>query len=417
MTENLENEFEQDFLKPFINYDTHEIKISKYYWKELNEKYSIDEIKDCFVKHIFNGDIGLPMIQISEKEAFNDFKELCRMSPLKLCQGKTYTKAEYKYPISNLFFNQSTVGNKASNYFQQYNRMCCAGPAHLAPTEVWKREKSIRSVLSPLWTLKMEDVNTTRLMSCIALRSYIASQFKPIIAKSIYSLFGGKKILDTSSGWGDRLCGFFATEGTEEYMGVDPNTALHPKYKEQIKMYQKIYPNKKANIVCDGAEYVDYPQNYFDLCFTSPPYFKAEKYSTDEKQTYLKYSSQQNWLEGFLYVMLKKAWNSLKDGGYLIINISDIYDTTFSDRPRFHICDPMTDYVINELKGSYVGCIGMRLSSRPNMQSVTDIDTEDSAFIEPIWVYYKGSLDNLDKHDVKSWILNGEVEEMTLFDF
>ena len=72
-------------------------------------------------------------------------------------------------------------------------------------------------------------------------------------------------------------------QGTEEYMGIDPNTALHPKYKEQIEMYQRIYPNKKANIVCDGAEYVDYPQNYFDLCFTSPPYFKAEKYSTDEK--------------------------------------------------------------------------------------------------------------------------------------
>ena len=51
------------------------------------------------------------------------------------------------------------------------------------------------------------------------------------------------------------------------------------------------------------------------------------------------------------------------------------------------------------------------------MQSVTDIDTEDSAFIEPIWVYYKGNLDNLDKHDVKSWILNGKVEELTLFDF
>ena len=75
MTENLENEFEQDFLKPFINYETHEIKISKYYWKELNEKYSVDEIKDCFVKHILNGDISLPMNQITEKEAFDDFKE------------------------------------------------------------------------------------------------------------------------------------------------------------------------------------------------------------------------------------------------------------------------------------------------------------------------------------------------------
>ena len=408
----------EDMLEPFINKETKEIKISKYYWKELNENYSVDQIKDCFVKHILNGDIGLPMNQISYKEAFDDFKELCRMSPLPLCQGKTYTKAEYKYPISNLYINQSTVGNKASNYFQQYNRMCCGGPAHLSPSEVWKREKSIRSVLNPLWTLKMEDINTTRLMSAIALRSYIASQFKPIVAKSIYSMFGGKKILDTSSGWGDRLCGFFATKDTEEYLGVDPNKALHPKYQEQIEMYQKVYPNKKATIICDGAEYVDYPQNYFDLCFTSPPYFKAEKYSNDEKQTYLKYSSQQNWLEGFLYVMLEKAWNSLKESGYLIINISDIYDTCFADRPRFHICDPMTDFVKDKLGGSYVGCIGMRMSQRPNMQSVTDMELDsDSVFIEPVWVYYKGSLENLDKYDIKSWILNKKIEEKTLFDF
>ena len=144
----------------------------------------------------------------------------------------------------------------------------------------------------------------------------------------------------------------------------------------------------------------------------------SEKYSTDEKQTYLKYSSQQNWLEGFLYVMLEKAWNSLKDGGYLVINISDIYDTSFADRPRFHICDPMTDFVKDKLGGSYVGCIGMRMSQRPNMQSVTDLEIdENSVFIEPVWVYYKGSLDNLDKYDIKSWILNKKIEEKTIFDF
>ena len=48
---------EEDMLEPFINKETKEIKISKYYWKELNENHSVDEIKDCFVKHILNGDI------------------------------------------------------------------------------------------------------------------------------------------------------------------------------------------------------------------------------------------------------------------------------------------------------------------------------------------------------------------------
>ena len=101
-------------------------------------------------------------------------------------------------------------------------------------------------------------------------------------------------------------------------------------------------------MICDGAEYIDYPQNYFDICFTSPPYFKAEKYSDDEKQSWKNYNSQKNWLEGFLFTTLEKAWNSLREGGYLVINISDIYDTTFSDRRRFNICDPMTNFVKNK---------------------------------------------------------------------
>ena len=60
----------------------------------------------------------------------------------------------------------------------------------------------------------------------------------------------------------------------------------------------------------------------------------------------------------------------------------------------------------------------MRMSQRPNMQSITDMELDDdSVFIEPIWVYYKGSLENLDKYDIKSWILNKKIEEKTLFDF
>ena len=48
------------------------------------------------------------------------------------------------------------------------------------------------------------------------LGAYIATQFKPVVAKCFYEMTNAKTVLDTSCGWGDRLCGFYATKGTTE---------------------------------------------------------------------------------------------------------------------------------------------------------------------------------------------------------
>lgn len=133
---------------------------------------------------------------------------------------------------------------------------------------------------------------------------------------------------------------FFATDGTEEYIGVDPNSSLQNGYLEQIKMYQKIYPNKNAQVICDGAEFVDFSKfGKFDFIFTSPPYFNCEKYSQDEKQSYKLYKSSDSWLNNFLFVWIKNAWKSLEDNGHMVINISDIYafkeDSSYKKR-RFN---------------------------------------------------------------------------------
>ena len=37
------------------------------------------------------------------------------------------------------------------------------------------------------------------------LGTYIATQFKPVVAKAIYQMTNAKRVLDTSCGWGDRL--------------------------------------------------------------------------------------------------------------------------------------------------------------------------------------------------------------------
>ena len=66
-------------------------------------------------------------------------------------------------------------------------------------------------------------------MSAFRLGTYIATQFKPVVAKTIYDITKADTVLDTSCGWGDRLAGFFASQATH-YYGCDPNPNTYKQY-------------------------------------------------------------------------------------------------------------------------------------------------------------------------------------------
>ena len=74
----------------------------------------------------------------------------------------------------------------------------------------------------------LESVNDAKELSrdtytmSFRLGTYIATQFKPIVAKTIYEMSDAKTVLDTSMGWGDRLTAFYASNATH-YIGCDPN--------------------------------------------------------------------------------------------------------------------------------------------------------------------------------------------------
>ena len=80
--------------------------------------------------------------------------------------------------------------------------------------------------------------------------------------KYIIEHFNSKKILDMSSGWGDRLVGAMACN-IDCYHGFDPNSCLHPGYKKMIeffkdqklhqyfRLYQNIH-NRFFSIVSDS---------------------------------------------------------------------------------------------------------------------------------------------------------------------
>ena len=99
----------------------------------------------------------------------------------------------------------------------------------------------------------------------------------------------------------------------------DVNPLVFAGYSGQIAMYG-------GDISCElrGSE-VDAPaSNYFDLAFTSPPYWKIEKYQGKDS-SHAKFKKCDEWIDGFLRPMIDNTVESLVKGGLIAINISDCY--------------------------------------------------------------------------------------------
>lgn len=366
--------------KSYIDVSGRNLYISPEAWKDLNADHTKDDIKNAISSIIEENEIPVPKDDISLDLAKLDFEKLKELDATSLLKrGKTFSRYEYKYELSDLYIDTCNIGNKSSNYFHQDSRYLCDSINSPSPHRSWYTKKFRDTLLNCLWTLKFEQVDLKVLKSALHLRKYVASQFRPSAAKCIYQYFNSKKVLDFSSGWGDRLNGFLSCDNTESYLGIDPNDRLFIGYHDQLKNYNTTHKNVVLKMEC--AEDVGMHTDNFDTIFTSPPYFNIERYNQEDNQSWKRYKKLNNWLDGFLFPVLEKSWNSLNSGGHMIINISDVY----SNHTINKICDPMNNFMSKLYGASYGGSIGLRMAKRPNSKAVKS----DGIFVEPMWVWKK----------------------------
>ena len=317
-----------------------------------------------------------------------------------------YDDYKYNYKDYGLgVISAPSTYNSVSNYFHQELRLNCSSYSFKAPLDVWQNgnAKDIWRCLGPMWrginnmkTVLVEGKEELRggklseasYMSAFRLGTYIATQFKPNVAKTIYQLTGAKKVLDTSCGWGDRLAGFFASDA-EEYIGCDPNPNTYKQYLKQIELYNSFLTKpKKVTIYNTGAE--DLPWDTIkdvDCSFTSPPYFSTEEYNKggdkEENQSWFKFNEYEKWRDDFFLPVSKKCFEVSK---HTLINIMD---PTIKGK-RYKSCDEVVDM----LKDNFVGQIGMRIMQRPKSDKLfeTEKDKQDfmnKTFIENVWCFSK----------------------------
>lgn len=362
-----------NLLQSFIT--NREINISAEDWLNICQTYPKEDIIHELATIVSSDLINLPLKSITLNDAINAQKGLMEYQT-SLKEGKIFTR--YETNLDDYYFDESSNFNDASNYFHQLSRYTADSVNSPSPVRTWNTYKFAKSMVSALFSLKCKEVNKQTLHSCLAMRKYIASQFKPSVAKAVYDYFNGKNVVDLCSGWGDRLSGFYASKNTKSYFGIDPNSSLCDGYNRQIIEYNKLV-HKDTEMVCQAAEDEVVKLPTCDLVFTSPPYFGVEKYSKDENQSYLRYRKFDSWLVNFLFKIIQKSYNALEKDGHLVLNISDVY----MNHTINNICSPMIEYC-KELGFKHIGTWGMRMAKRTNSQS-----DKDGIFCEPMYIFEK----------------------------
>jgi 16S rRNA G966 N2-methylase RsmD len=394
------------------------LHIDKEEWSYIKNTFEISDVKESLATICM--EYPLPTADLTESDARSEYLSLkgTRWREL-LKEGEWFPRkaTDSKYSLDfkgkKQYIRRINTGNAASNYFQQKNRWSVDGTVSPGPQRTWESFDFMKTLMGGLYTLKFESIGRNELRVCLSLRKYICSQFKPNVAKALYDYLECENVLDISAGWGDRLCGFFASEKGKHYVGIDPRKENHPIYREQADFYTKhngfFETEKIADFIEAPAEDADLTmyKDHFDIVFSSPPYFNVERYSYDDTQSWVRYKNIDAWNKLFLHKTIENVWPTIKDGGYLAINIADVYAASKGDGKGYQeITNPMNDY-ISTLEGAvYEGCLGMEMAKRPGSAGAGAIiegdegryteeallkaeEGKNKIFCEPVWVWRK----------------------------
>ena len=384
-----------------------------------------EKFREDLAQYIADNRPKFPLKEISFEAMRQAFKGLQKqdvweyVKPLEQIDRNVKEKYDdYKYNFKKYglgIIDAPSIHNDASNYFHQHLRLNCSSYSFKSPLDVWYNgtAKDIWRCLGPMWRgingMKpvlvegKEELRGGRLddksyVSAFRLQTYIATQFKPNVAKAIYQMTNAKKVLDTSCGWGDRLAGFFASDA-EEFYGCDPNPNTYARYTEQISKYNKLLSKpKKVTIWRCGAEDLPYHKlPPIDVAFTSPPYFATEEYNKggefQEDQSWHKFNEYENWRDKFYLPVAEKTMAVSK---FMFVNIMD----PKVKGKRYY----SSDELVNKFKDSFMGQIGMRIMQRPKSDKLFEDDKAkadfmNKMFIENVWCF--GPKTDLFKHSRK----------------
>ena len=297
--------------KPPLRYGT--ANIVSYNGKKLtseNISKMTPEEKDDAVDYVFKffRESGFPYPKFNSTELMKDFEKL-KLSKVKI--------------ENNRFYNLDLSGFKIFKHFCPHY-FDVRGSGMISMAEAFQDDEKLLKVIRNRMGITLNGCfNITGNMIRQGFRnsrnSFAASIFKPSLAKSIYDNFApeNSSVLDISAGFGQRMLGALTSEKVVKYTAYDP-------WKDTIKALNNILEfvkvSKEVVLHCEGAENMKEEPESFDFCFSSPPFFDKEVYSSSETQAY-NGKDFNDFVEVWWDTVALKVFESLKSRGLFVLNM------------------------------------------------------------------------------------------------
>ena len=380
------------------------------------EKYGKEEFRKQLAEFITKEKPSFPFPDFNSENTVSGFRKLVKADFTDYINISENHRVIEKYDDYKYSYKDYGLGvidcppkfNHVSDSFMNDLRLQCGSYGYKSPVQRWNDGDNLWGAFGPIFrgVNDKQELNGRIYMMAFRLGTYIATQFKPIVAKTIYEMTNAKTVLDTSMGWGDRLTGFYASNATH-YIGCDPNPNTFARYKDMIKFYDKLTGGKKTTQIYNcGAEDLPWDEiNNVDCAFTSPPYFSTERYNEggekEELQSWFKFNEYESWRDNFYLPVSQNSFDSLSDTGVLMVNILD----PKVKGKRYRSGDELVDMLLPH----FMGQIGMRIMQRPQGASVFkdedgNFDKEamdkfmNQIYIENVWYFSKDKSKDIFKH-------------------
>lgn len=282
--------------------------INKKIWKSMNDE-DLSRYKDEIFQHYRKN--GFPYFKLSQNDINKEFKKLKDIDINSLI-------------IDNDIIKQNMLCLNVANYYMKHI-FHVPSLKFKSPYDAFINDDMLKKAIDKRINFgdNMSDAGMRKVLSWVSGTQKV-SNFRPTVAKYFYEKYSNNGIiLDFSCGFGGRLLAALSSNNVIEYHGVEPSL---PTFNSLLNIKNDLNDKKIINIHQIAFEDSTFNKNYFDLSFSSPPYYNTELYidNNEKMQSYNRYKSKNEWRDKFLKVLIQKNYDYLKDNGYFIINIANV---------------------------------------------------------------------------------------------
>ncbi len=295
------------------------IFINKKIWSTFTEEEHNNYVQEVFEHYRKN---GFPYFELTPTEIEEEYLKMRTFDTERILEGDT--------------IKQFMLGlNLVNSYMPHMWSTKCK--SFSTPIEAFNDDGMLKMAI--IRRMKMGDnISDAAIRKAIGWvkGTHRVSNFRPTAAKWVYDTFSGDgNVIDFSCGYGGRLLGALSSEKVKTYTGTDPCKTT---YDALIKMKKTLSTEKDIVLYNKPFEDLELYENFYDLSFSSPPYFNTEEYSYEDTQSFIRYKTKEEWKFGFLENIIKKNFVFLKKGGKFVINIANVKTYKELEKDTIELC-------------------------------------------------------------------------------